>query len=305
MNRSSMLKKPLIIIAAALGWAFIADPLISYLAEQLEPAHRDLFRSLNDFIVILLVSFILYSRIRRQAKEIRNTRDDYRRLFEEVPVPMFIFDSRDFCFLAVNTAATVQYGYSQAEFLQLKITDIRPAEEVAAFLAAVGEIPNRYADAGRWLHRKKNGDTFYVRVFSHQTVFEGVAAKQSVVIDIDQKVRTEKALAEKTSELENVLESMTDAFYTVDREWNFTYINKEYERVQRRSRAELLGKNVWKLFPYGKEQRYFREYDRALREQVSVHFEEFTALTGCGCRPAPTLLKAAWQFISGTSQTKN
>lgn len=280
INRFPAPKKPIIIIAAALGWAFIADPLITYLADRLEPAHRDLFRSLNDFIVILLVSFILYRGISRQAREVRKTRDDYRRLFEEVPVPMFIFDSRNFRFLAVNTAATVQYGFSQAEFLQLKITDIRPAEEVAAFLAAVGQIPNRYADAGRWLHHKKNGDTFHVRIFSHNTIFEGVAAKQSVVIDIDQMVRIEKALAEKTAELENVLESMTDAFYTVDRDWNFTYINKEYERVQGRNRAELIGKNVWELFPYGKEQRYFREYDRALREQVSVHFEEFNSFNG-------------------------
>ncbi|HEX8020103.1 PAS domain S-box protein [Mucilaginibacter sp.] len=280
MNRFSTLKKTLIIIAAALSWAFIADPLISHLAEQLEPTHRDLFRSLNDFIVILLVSFILYSRINRQAGEVRKTRDDYRRLFEEVPVPMFIFDSRNFHFLAVNTAATIQYGYSYTEFLQLKITDIRPAEEVEAFLAAVDQIPNRYADAGRWLHRKKNGEAFYVRVFSHHTVFEGVPAKQTLVIDIDQKVRTEKALAEKTAELENVLESMTDAFYTVDNDWNFTYINKEYERIQGRNRADLIGRNVWELFPYGKEQRYFREYDRALREQVSVHFEEFNTFNG-------------------------
>lgn len=280
MNRFSTLKKPLIIIAAALGWAFIADPLISRMAEQLEPTHRDLFRSLNDFLVILLVSFILYSRISRQAREVRKTRDDYRRLFEEVPVPMFIFDSRNFRFLAVNTAATIQYGYTQAEFLEMKVTDIRPEEEVRAFLAAVGQIPNQYADAGRWLHCKKNGNTFYVRVFSHHTVFEGVPAKQTLIVDIDQKVRTEKALAEKTAELENVLESMTDAFYTVDPEWNFTYINKEYERIQGRNRAELLGRNVWELFPYGKEHCYFHEYDRAMRQQVSVHFEEFNTFNG-------------------------
>lgn len=280
MESFSALKNPFIIIAAALGWAFLADPLISHMAEQLEPAHRDLFRSLNDFIVLLLASFILYRRISRQAREVRKTRDDYRRLFEEVPVPMFIFDSRDFRFLAVNTAATVQYSYSEEEFLQLKITDIRSPEEVPAFLAAVGQVPGRYADAGRWLHRKKNGETFYVRIFSHHTVFEGVPAKQTLVIDVDQKVRTEKALAEKTAELENVLESMTDAFYMVDRDWNFTYINKEYERVQGRTRTELLGKNVWVLFPYGKEHRYFREYARALREQVSVHFEEFNTFNG-------------------------
>ncbi len=280
MGRFAKLNIPFIIIAAAVGWAFVADPLISHVALQLAPAHRDLFRSLNDFIVILLVSLILYRRISHQARELRKTRDDYRRLFEEVPVPMFIFDSRNFRFLAVNTAATDQYGYSQAEFLQLKITDIRPAEEVPAFLAAVRKVPGRYADAGRWLHRKKNGDTFHVRVFSHHTVFEGVPAKQTLVVNIDQKVRTEKALAEKTAELENVLESMTDAFYTVDRDWNFTYINKEYERIQQRKRGDLLGKNVWELFPYGKERCYFREYERALREQVSVHFEEFNTLNG-------------------------
>jgi len=280
MNRFSSLKIPVIIIVAALGWAFVADPLISYLAQRLEPAHQDLFRSLNDFSVLLLVSLLLYRRISRQAREVRKTRDDYRRLFEEVPVPMFIFDSRDFRFLAVNTAAISQYGYSREEFLQLKITDIRPPEEVPGFLAAVGQIPGRYADAGRWLHRKKNGDTFYVRIFSHHTVFEGVPAKQTLVIDIDQKVRTETALAEKSAELENVLESMTDAFYTVDRDWNFTYINKQYERVQGRNREELIGRNVWDLFPYGKERRYFKEYDRALREQVSVHFEEFNTFNG-------------------------
>ncbi|TSJ36630.1 PAS domain S-box protein [Mucilaginibacter corticis] len=143
MVRFSAFKNPASIIAAALAWAFIADPLISRLALAYAPAHRDLFRSLNDLIVILLVSLILYRRISRQATEVRQTRDDYRRLFEEVPVPMFIFDSRDFRFLAVNTAATVQYGYSQAEFLQLKITDIRPREEVPAFLAAVGQVPDR------------------------------------------------------------------------------------------------------------------------------------------------------------------
>lgn len=276
----SKFKIPIIIIAAALGWALVADPMISRVTRLLEPAYQNLFRSLNDFFVLLLVSLALYRRISRQDREVRKTRDDYRRLFEEVPVPMFIFDSRDLRFLAVNTAATCQYGYSQEEFLKLKITDIRPPEEIPAFLAAVGQIPGSYADAGRWLHRKKNGDTFYVRIFSHHTVFEGVPAKQTLVVDIDQKVRTETALEEKKAELENVLESMTDAFYTVDRDWNFTYINKEYEKVQQRDRAGLLGRNVWELFPYGKERRYFKEYDHALREQVSVHFEEYNPFNG-------------------------
>jgi len=90
----------------------------------------------------------------------------------------------------------------------------------------------------------------------------------------------EKALAERIAGLENALEGVSDAVYMVDRDWNFTYINKAYERLQRRDRAGLLGKNVWEMFPYGKEQRYFKEYDHALRKQVSVHFEEFNSFNG-------------------------
>jgi PAS domain S-box-containing protein len=280
MDRLLNVKCPILIVATALCWTLIVDLIISQLAHPFLATHGDLFQSVNYFMMLLLVSLILYRRINHQAQEVFKARDEYRRLFEEIPVPMFIFDSRNFRFLAVNNAATCKYGYTRQEFLQLKITDIRPPEDVPSFIAAVGQITSCYSDAGRWLHRKKNGETFHVQVFSHHTVFEGLPVKQSVVIDIDLKVRTGKALAEKTAELENVLESMTDAFYTVDREWNFTYINRQYEKIQRRNRNELLGKNIWELFPYGKTHVYYKEYERALREQVSVHFEELNRFNG-------------------------
>lgn len=280
MERLSKFKIPLIIISAALGWAFIADPLISLMSRELQTAQQDLFRSLFDLAILLLVSFMLYLGIGRHARKIRKTRDDYRRLFEDVPVPMFIFDSRDFRFLAVNTAATVQYGYSEEEFLQLKITDIRPPEEVPAFLAAVGSIPDRYSDAGRWLHRKKNGDNFYVRVFSHHIVFEGVPAKQTLVIDIDQKVHTENALAEKTAELKNILDSITDGFYALNSNWQVTFINKAAETALACTREKIIGKNLWDFFPNSRDGMFYAEYERAMKERISVHFEEIYAPLG-------------------------
>jgi PAS domain S-box-containing protein len=306
MERLSGLKIPFIIIAVALCWAFVADPLISRLGRELEPAHQDLFRSLNDFSILLLVSLVLYRRISRQAREVRKTRDDYRRLFEDVPVPMFIFDSRDFRFLAVNTAATLQYGYSAEEFLQLKITDIRPPEEVPGFLAAVGKIPDRYANAGRWLHRKKNGETFYVRVFSHHIVFEGVPAKQTLVVDIDQKVRTERALAEKTAELENMLNSITDGFYALNGNWEVTFINKAAEKALSCNKEEIMGKNLWDFFPNSRDGMFYAEYERAMTERVSVHFEELYAPLGVwgAMNVYPTKDGIAVYFVDVTEQKK-
>jgi PAS domain S-box-containing protein len=306
MERFSKLKIPFIIITAAFGWAFVADPLISHLAEQLEPGHRDLFRSLNDFLVLLLVSLILYRRISRQAREVRKTRDEYRRLFDEIPVPMFIFDSRDFRFLAVNTAATCLYGFSREELLQLKITDIRPQEDVPAFLAAVDAVPGRYADAGRWQHCKKTGETFYVQIFSHHTVFEGIPVKQSVVIDIDHKLRAETELAEKTAELENMLNSITDGFYALNSRWEVTFINKAAEKALSCTKEEIMGKNLWDFFPNSREGRFYSEYERAMTDRVSVQFEELYAPLGVwgSMSVYPTKDGIAVYFVDITEQKK-
>jgi PAS domain S-box-containing protein len=46
-----------------------------------------------------------------------------------------------------------------------------------------------------------------------------------------------------------VLETMSGAFSALDREWRFTYVNAEAERLLGTAREELLGGSVWELFP--------------------------------------------------------
>ncbi|SHN87060.1 Serine phosphatase RsbU, regulator of sigma subunit [Geodermatophilus obscurus] len=46
-----------------------------------------------------------------------------------------------------------------------------------------------------------------------------------------------------------VLESMNAAFFALDRNWRFTYVNGEAERVLQRSRGDLLDGDIWQLFP--------------------------------------------------------
>ncbi|WP_245159874.1 SpoIIE family protein phosphatase [Blastococcus sp. CT_GayMR19] len=46
-----------------------------------------------------------------------------------------------------------------------------------------------------------------------------------------------------------VLEAMNAAFFALDRDWRFTYVNAEAERLLARGREELLGGSIWELFP--------------------------------------------------------
>lgn len=72
-----------------------------------------------------------------------------------------------------------------------------------------------------------------------------------------------------------VLESITDAFFALDREWRFTYLNSQAEKLLATTRAQMLGKSVWDEFPAAVGGTYDREYRRALAEQTAVSFEEY------------------------------
>ncbi|WP_345771332.1 SpoIIE family protein phosphatase [Geodermatophilus normandii] len=56
-------------------------------------------------------------------------------------------------------------------------------------------------------------------------------------------------LREGDARVSRVLETMRSAFFALDREWRFTYVNAEAERVLHRGRDELLGGDIWELFP--------------------------------------------------------
>ena len=56
-------------------------------------------------------------------------------LFAHNPLPMWVFENETLQFLQVNDAALQHYGYERLEFLDMKASDLHPAEEVARLLA--------------------------------------------------------------------------------------------------------------------------------------------------------------------------
>jgi PAS domain S-box-containing protein len=81
-----------------------------------------------------------------------------------------------------------------------------------------------------------------------QKLSDGTILWNSLIIDITEKKEFEAKYQQAQVERATILESISDAFYAVDANWNFTYFNKEAENLLKKSSEEVVGQNIWEIF---------------------------------------------------------
>ena len=123
------------------------------------------------------------------------------------------------------------------------------------------------------------GRRLWVRTIAEAVRDEGSAITrvQGAFQDITGRKGFEEQAVRLAGRLTSTLESITDAFFTLDREWRFTYLNRQAERLLQRSRGELLGKMVWDEFREAVGGISYLEYQRAMRDNCAVEFVEYYA----------------------------
>jgi PAS domain S-box-containing protein len=84
---------------------------------------------------------------------------------------------------------------------------------------------------------------------------------------------TLEALRISNDKINSILESITDLFYSLDREWRFVDMNRHTETRFRKSREELIGKVIWEVYPDAVNSPLFTNLHKAMEEMKPVHFE--------------------------------
>jgi PAS domain S-box-containing protein len=90
--------------------------------------------------------------------------------------------------------------------------------------------------------------------------------------------RAERELRESNERITNILESISDAFIVLDKEWRLTHVNSQAEEILaplNKSRANLVQKNYWLEFPELVGTALEKNFRRAVAEKVKVEFEIF------------------------------
>jgi len=90
--------------------------------------------------------------------------------------------------------------------------------------------------------------------------------------EIFERKKIAKELSDTGLRLNNILESITDVFYTLDKQWQFIFVNEEAEKYLLKGREELIGKSIWDVSPESIP-RCHHFFQKAMNTKEAAHFE--------------------------------
>ncbi len=145
----------------------------------------------------------------RAQKDLEDSEQRYRMLFDIHPRPMWVVENKTLRFLAVNQGAVDHYGYSREEFLSMTAEQLRPPEDIAQLLKDFQDPSRSYMQRVA-RHRKKNGEQINVEIVSFNLTFDGRPARLGVINDVTERLKAEQQARELEERYRALLESQKD-----------------------------------------------------------------------------------------------
>lgn len=138
-----------------------------------------------------MIGAILDITLRKKAEaELKRSEEQYRLLFEQNPFPIWIYEPKSFRFVAINDAAIIKYGYSEEEFLNMTILDVRPEEDIPYVIENVNNAEGHiYFE--EWEHITKEGKVLTVEVSASQINYNGKDCRLVIINDITEQRKAE------------------------------------------------------------------------------------------------------------------
>jgi len=212
--------------------------------------------------------------------------------------------------LNINPAVTEMFGYGHDELLGHQVSSLFPSERSLPFLENVPVMSksSKILDAAA---TSKDGTVFRVEIQIGRASIEEQQIFVWSVLDITERKQLEKErkdryktleklVQERTNELflsneklkleisvrnniseqlrktslklTNILESITDVFFTLNHQWQFVFVNEEAERYWQKGREEIIGRVIWEWFPEALPECYPLFIEAMGRKEAS-HFE--------------------------------
>lgn len=247
--------------------------------EQLAVAEEDLRQQNEDLV--------------RTRMAVEAERQRYQDLFDFAPDGYLLTDANG-TIIEANRAVGTLFNISQKYLVGKPLITFVRQEERQHFISQLLQLQqlDRVQEWELCLQRRQ-GDSFEaaLTVGAVSDRSGKLVALRWLVRDITERKRAEERAqllareqaARREAEaaqarITNILESITDAFVSVDAQWRYTYVNPQAEKILGKTAKELIGFNLWNVFPATTDSQSYTLFHQAVAEQVTVAYEEFSPI---------------------------
>jgi PAS domain S-box-containing protein len=141
------------------------------------------------------ISYVTNITERKQVEAaLRASEERYRILFDQSPLPKFLYDHQTRRYLMVNDAAIASHGYSREEFLNMTLDDLQPAEDLERVVNLVATLQPGVNKLGVHRHETKNGRIIDVDITLQKFVMTERPCVLVVALDVTERNRLETQL---------------------------------------------------------------------------------------------------------------
>jgi PAS domain S-box-containing protein len=200
----------------------------------------------------------------------------YRALFDETGDGVVVHDAATGDVVEVNDRFRELLGLDADEPVTVETfagaDEEHGAERARAMVRTTAERGT--ARTFEWTDHPPDDDPVEVAVTLSPATLGGRERVVATVRDVTER-------RERRERFERTLERVDDAFFAVDEDWTFTYLNEAGASVINGaargsySVAELRGRNIWELIPDAVDTRFYEEYHAAMERQEARRFESY------------------------------
>jgi len=205
---------------------------------------------------------------------------------ETSPAIIYVFDLETNRNVFTNSGIERMLGYSKIEIHEMGenvlANIIHPNDMQDVFDLHKKFISAKDEDMLTIEYRIKHRNGKWVHLQSTERIFlrnadGSVKQKIGIAIDTSEQKTAQEEIKTLNKQLLTTIESMTDAFVSLDTEWRYTYMSKNAGLIFNCEPQSMIGKHIWTEFPESVGQSFYLACHKAMKEQKPQFLTEYYA----------------------------
>ncbi len=218
----------------------------------------------------------LERRVKENTQKIIEGELRFRALIENSYDGITLLD-RDLNTIYRSESAERIVGWKNEERSKYKSTDLVHPDDLALFNNGLPEVLSSPGKVVHLTYRalSKRGNYVWLEcIYTNMLSHTAIKAIVCNFRDITEQVKAGEQIKNKTEQIENILERITDGFMTLDKNLFFTYANNQFGEMTGLLPGDIIGKYIWDIFTVASA-KVRTNFDQALREQCDVTLEDY------------------------------